>query len=253
MFNSISVSITFFIFMLFSGCSTEPKPSLESAPSEFNKPWSDPKIALVIDAYYKNSIDWEKLATEPRVVAIIHKSTIGANSLDPAYFSRKEEAKKRGYLWGSYHWGEAGDPVRQADYYIDTVKPTTNEFIALDLEKANSRNLMNAEGAIRFIERVKERTGRYPVLYANNDSAKLITAKFKNSVFAKTPLWYARFKSNITDFPSGLWRSYTLWQFSSEINPQLPLPGTKPDMDINVYNGTIEQLKSAWPLTKIEP
>jgi hypothetical protein len=29
------------------------------------------------------------------------------------------------------------------------------------------------------------------------------------------------------------------------------IPGTKPDMDINVFNGTTAQLKAAWPLTKV--
>jgi GH25 family lysozyme M1 (1,4-beta-N-acetylmuramidase) len=222
-------------------------------PAEFQRPWDDPKVALVIDPYSGNSIDWKKLQTEPRVVAIIHKATIGSTKLDPAYFARKEEAKKRGYLWGSYHWGVTGNPEQQADHYIDTVKPTADELIALDLEDATSTKLMNADEALRFIKRVKERTGRYPVLYTNHTSAKLLSAKFKNTEFSQTPLWYARFKSVVTDFPTGLWSSYTLWQFSSEILAQKAVPGTKPDMDINVYNGTVEDLKAKWPLTKKAP
>ena len=221
--------------------------------AEFDAPWKDPSVALVIDPFYANSIDWNKLATESRVVAVIHKATIGTTKLDGGYAKRKAEALKRGYLWGSYHWGVAGNPVKQADFYIDTVKPGADELIALDLEDAQSKTLMNVDEAILFVERVKERTGRYPVLYTNHSSAKLISAKYKDSVFAKTPLWYARFKSRVSDFPKGVWSSYTLWQFSSELLAQLPVPGTKPDMDINVFNGTTDQLKAAWPLTKVEP
>jgi len=217
--------------------------------AEFQRPWDDPKTALVIDPYYANTIDWDKLKTEPRVVAIVHKATTGASKLDPAYFTRKEAAKKRGYLWGSYHWGVSGNPEEQADYYLDTVKPGDDELIALDLEDAASKKSMNAEESLLFIKRVKERTGRYPVLYLNHKSAKLLSAEFKGTEFAEIPLWYARFESAVTDFPLGLWRSYTLWQFSSEIRPQMTLPGVKPDMDINVYNGTADDLKSNWPLT----
>jgi GH25 family lysozyme M1 (1,4-beta-N-acetylmuramidase) len=83
--------------------------------AEFRRPWDDPRTALVIDPYYANAIDWGKLKTEPRVVAIIHKATTGDSKLDPAYFTRKEEARKRGYLWGSYHWGVSGNPEEQAD------------------------------------------------------------------------------------------------------------------------------------------
>jgi len=222
----------------------------QAPPGNFQRPWDDPKTALVIDPYYANPIDWDKLKTEPRVVAIIHKATIGASKIDPAYFKRKEEAKKRGYLWGSYHWGVSGNPEEQADYYLNTVKPGDDELIALDLEDATSKKLMNAEESLRFINRVKERTGRYPVLYTNHENAKLLSARFKGTTFAEAPLWYARFKSSVTDFPTGLWRSYTLWQFSSEIRSQMTLPGVKPDMDVNVYNGTADDLKSNWPLTR---
>ena len=221
--------------------------------AEFDAPWTDPMVALVIDPYYANSIDWDKLATEPRVVAIVHKATIGTSKLDPGYVKRKEEARKRGYLWGSYHWGVTGQPEKQADFYIDTVKPGPDELVALDLEDGTSKTLMNVDEAVLFAERVKVRIGRYPVLYTNHSTAKLISAKYKDSVFKKTPLWYARFKSKVTDFPAGVWSTYSLWQFSSEISAQLPVPGTKPDMDINVFNGTAEQLKQAWPLTKSAP
>jgi GH25 family lysozyme M1 (1,4-beta-N-acetylmuramidase) len=234
--------------LLFTACWI----TLASA-GEFNVPWKDQSVAIVIDPYYANSINWDKLATERRVVAIIHKATIGASKVDPAYAKRKEEALKRGYLWGSYHWGVSGNPEKQADFYIDTIKPAPDELIALDLEDAHSNKLMNVNEAILFIERIKARTGRYPVLYTNHSSATIISTKYKDSIFAKTPLWYARFKPKVTDFPSGVWPSYTLWQFSSELLAQISVPGTKPDMDINVFNGTIEQLKAVWPLTKVEP
>ena len=221
--------------------------------TEFDHPWNNPQNALLIDPYHGNSINWEKLATEPRVVAIIHKATSGSSEIDPAYLSRKVEAKKRGYLWGSYHWGVTGDPEKQADYYIDTVKPEADELIALDLEDATSTKLMNADEALRFIKRVRERTGRYPLLYTNHASAKLISQEFKNTDFAKTPLWYARFKGVVSDFPTEVWSSYTLWQFSSEILLQKAVPGTMPDMDVNVFNGSVDTLKANWPLTRSAP
>jgi len=224
-----------------------------SRDAEPQRPWDNPKIALVIDPYYANTIDWDKLKTEPRVVAIIHKATTGISKLDSAYLSRKEEGKKRGYLWGSYHWGVSGNPEKQADYYLDTVKPGDDELIALDLENAASKKLMNAEEALLFIKRVKARTGRYPVLYTNHASTKLLSIKFKGTEFAEAPLWYARFKPTVSDFPAGLWQSYTLWQFSSELLTQKVVPGTKPDININAYNGTVDDLRSNWPLTQQAP
>jgi GH25 family lysozyme M1 (1,4-beta-N-acetylmuramidase) len=59
-----------------------------------------------------NDIDWDKLATDKRVVAIIHRATIG-DRVDKKYADRKIEAKKRGYKWGAYHFGKPGDPIKQ--------------------------------------------------------------------------------------------------------------------------------------------
>jgi lysozyme len=88
----------------------------------FDHPWNDQKRAPLIDPYHENSIDWVQLSTEPRVAAIIHKSTSGNKEMDSVYLCRKQAAKSRGYLWGSYYWGVTGKPEEQADHYIDKGK-----------------------------------------------------------------------------------------------------------------------------------
>src|SRR5215470_16605758 len=76
--------------------------------AEFNQPWKNPEVALAIDPYEGNAIDWDQLATDKRVVAIIHRATIGER-VDRKYLERRNEAKKRGYKWGAYHFGKPGD------------------------------------------------------------------------------------------------------------------------------------------------
>src|SRR5437870_256360 len=123
--------------------------------SEFAEPWKNPKIALAIDPYERNEIDWDQLATDRRVVAIIHRATIGDRA-DREYAGRREEAKRRGYKWGAYHFGRPGDPIKQADFFLDTVKPTADDFIALDLESTDGTKHMSFEEARAFIKRIKE-------------------------------------------------------------------------------------------------
>ena len=222
---------------------------------EFTEPWKDPNIALAIDPYEKNDIDWEKLAADKRVAAIIHRATTG-NRADRKYAERRDEAKKRGYKWGAYHFGRPGDPIKQADFFLKTVKPAADELIALDLESVDKGKDMSLEEARVFIKRIKEKTGCYPLIYANNEVTKAISAQYvADDVFAKTHLWYARFKRDVTDFPSGTWKTYTIWQFSSEQNCSssnrsaclYTVPGTEYDMDVDVFNGTIDELRSNWP------
>jgi len=64
--------------------------------SEFSEPWKDKSKAIVIDPYEGNSIGWDKLAADSRVVAIIHRATIGSRK-DKRYSERREQAKGRGY------------------------------------------------------------------------------------------------------------------------------------------------------------
>src|SRR5713226_7319893 len=84
---------------------------------EFSEPWKNPKVAIAIDPFEKNEIDWDALATDGRVVAIIHRATIGDRA-DLKYAERRDEAKKRGYKWGAYHLGKPGDPIKQADFFL---------------------------------------------------------------------------------------------------------------------------------------
>ena len=239
------------LLLVFLGCALA---AFAQSP-EFNEPWKNPKIALAIDPFEGNNIDWDELATDTRVVAIIHRATIGDRA-DRKYAERKIEAKKRGYKWGAYHFGKPGDPIKQADFFLETVQPKADDLIALDLESVDATKHMSFDEARVFIKRIKEKTGRYPLVYANNLVTKAIADRFgQDDVFAKTHLWYARFKRAVTDFPAGTWKTYTLWQFSSEQNCSAEnrstclytVPGTEYDMDVDVYNGTIEELKQKWP------
>jgi GH25 family lysozyme M1 (1,4-beta-N-acetylmuramidase) len=224
--------------------------------TEFDQPWRDPIKAIVIDPYEKNELDWRMLSTDPRLVGIIHRATIGLR-IDKQYSARKVEAKERGYKWGSYHLGLPGDPIKQAHFYLDAIKPWKGDLIALDIESLDSRTSMSIHDAALFIAEVQNNTGRYPLLYANDAVAKEISKAKRDDIFSRTNLWYARFRRSISDFPHGVWTTYVLWQFSSEVNCRQSqenpclyrVPGTKEDMDVSIYNGSIQQLKEAWPLS----
>jgi len=232
-------------------------PTFAQSP-DFNEPWKNPNIALAIDPFEGNAIDWDQLATDKRVVAIIHRATIG-DRVDKKYAERKIEAKKRGYKWGAYHYGKPGDPMEQADFFLETVKPGKDDLLALDLESTEFDKHMSFDEARAFINRIKQKTGRRPVVYANNLVTKAIASQYgADEVFAKTHLWYARFKRSVDDFPAGTWKTYTLWQFSSEINCKpddrsvclYTVPGTEYDMDVDVFNGTIDELRKGWPFAE---
>jgi lysozyme len=234
----------------------EPDPTPQPDPTPrgeaFNAPWKRSDTAIVIDAYELNPINWNQMATDPRVVGVIHRSSIGMR-VDRQYQARKEIAKQRGYLWGAYHLGTRDSTLAQAELFLSLIDDEEDTLMILDLEDTNNTRFMTLDQAVVFMEIIYERTGRIPVVYANHSTTRLINQRLsQNPLIQQSKLWYARFRSNVTDFPKGIWDTYFLWQFSSEVNCSRTgtclynVPGTLFDMDINVYNGTESQLRYEW-------
>jgi GH25 family lysozyme M1 (1,4-beta-N-acetylmuramidase) len=251
--------------------------SLAFAGGPFTEPWRDQNRALVIDGYEHNSIDWAKLANEKRVVGFINKATDGVgepwNCTNPdtslevcrlkfrryfvaqeLYQTRRMLAKSLGMKWGSYHLGRKGNPIAQADHYLDMAKPTDDEVMALDIEGLEDK-WMSLEDAQKFVVRIHDKTGRWPMLYVNGSTAKHIADNRADyRILSRLNLWYARFSPEIDGhFPKGNWDKYDLWQFSATPNcndrrcPQR-VAGTPNDIDVNVADMTPEALRAAWPM-----
>ena len=227
-------------------------PAPNAAQSHFNTPWKKNETTIVIDAYEGNSIDWNKMATDKKVTAVIHRSSIGTR-MDSQYLSRKKIALERGYLWGAYHLGNRGNTIAQANLFLSLVKDEPDTLMILDLEDTSAGNFMSIDEAVVFMNYIYEKTGKIPTVYANHAVTKALNVKLKtNPLFQQAKLWYARFKSTVTDFPVGIWDNYFLWQFSSEINCTTTgaclynVPGTKFDMDVNVFHGSAADLEAQW-------
>lgn len=220
--------------------------------ASFIRPWNNDNTSIIIDAYEGNRIDWNKMAADQKMVAVIHRSSIGSR-VDSKYVERKNIALERGYLWGAYHLGRRGNTIAQADLFLSLIDGEEDTLMILDLEDTGSSNFMSLDEAEVFMEYVYEKTGKIPTVYANHSTTKKLNEKFKNNpLFQQSKLWYARFKSTVTDYPAEIWKNYFLWQFSSEINCSTTgsclynVPGTSSDMDINVFNGPLSELRMKW-------
>lgn len=231
--------------------------------NEFSRPWADPGTVLVLDPYAPNAMDFDKIATDKRVVGFIHQSSRGLTDTDAKYQSRRAEAKRRGYLWGSYHLLTTADARQQVDRYLSIVGNNFDETYAIDVECLSTDTTcqraiykVRADEVLTALRYFHERTGNFPLLYTNHSvRSRLAPLIAADPRLAAVRLWYARFRSNIGPFfPDRQWKTYTLWQFASEINCKPPMtcpyrvPGTRYDMDLNVYFGSEQQLRAAWPL-----
>ncbi|WP_184872237.1 glycoside hydrolase family 25 protein [Mesorhizobium sangaii] len=245
--------------------------------SDFSEPWKNADRALVVDAYEYNSIDWGQLATDKRIVGFINKASDG---MPPPYFclgdetevklckalwkrhavtrelfqTRKVVAKALGLKWGAYHLARPGNPVEQANNFLDFAEPSPDDLLALDIEGNDPSQWMSLEDAEEFVRQVHRRIGRFPVLYSNGKTAQYIADNsYRYRLLSRLPLWYARYKSDIdVHFPMGNWQGYALWQFSAQANcGRLRCPyrvaGTPKDIDVNVAPTDAATLRAQWP------
>ena len=221
-----------------------------SAQSMDDRPWQLKISILVIDPYEHNSVNWQKVRTDPQVKAMIHRAYQGLRA-DKKYAARIKEAKAAGLLTGIYLLGLPGDPIKQADALIEAGQRNGVTLLTLDIDDVNPKKFMTLPDAVRFIEHVHRKTGRYPLFYTNFSTFKHISQRYgRDSVLAKAPLWLARFGPKPGMNSTAVWPTYTLWQFQSEINCKAAeqcyhrVPGTRSDMDVNVFRGTQRELKA---------
>jgi len=251
--------------------------SMAAQASDFSEPWKNADRALVVDAYEYNSIDWAQLATDKRIVGFINKASDG---MPPPYFcfggdtdvklckalwkrhavtrelfqTRRVVAKALGMKWGAYHLARPGNPVEQANNFLDFADPAPDDLMVLDLEGNDPSQWMSLEDAEEFVRQVHRRMGRFPVLYTNGKTAQYIADnRYKYRLLSRLPLWYARYKPDIdVHFPMGNWQGYALWQFSAQANCgrfRCPyrVAGTPNDIDVNVAPTDAATLRQQWP------
>ncbi|GEM_PF-2969686 len=239
----------------------------------YNEPWRDRTKGLVLDAYELNSLDWNQIVKNPRIVGFIGKASDGLSAeycsdrstlcgakwrkysvTKELYHTRKMLAKALGLKWGAYHLGRAGNPEQQALHFLQFTKPEKDEAIVLDIESMDSSKFMSLKDAERFARYVYKKLDRYPMLYTNHNTAAFIAANRKDyPLLSRMQLWYARYKSDVTGvFPLGNWDDPAIWQFAYGGNcSKKPCPyrvkGTPRDIDVNVSMKSIADLRKAWP------
>ncbi|MFO1144701.1 MAG: glycoside hydrolase family 25 protein [Amaricoccus sp.] len=203
----------------------------------------------VIDISHHQTItNWDSIRNSG-VVAIVHKATEGRSYRDRQYPGRRDAAKARGFLWGSYHFSSSANPLLQVENYLEHARPEPDELICLDYEPSSSGVNMSYDQMVEFVELIHQELGRYPVIYGGHLLRQAL-AHVSESVLSNCPLWYARYAMMPIGIPA-IWSSYTLWQYTDGNVGQEPhsVRGIG-HCDRDTFNGAGEaDLRSAWPLT----
>ena len=208
---------------------------------------------LVLDcSYWQGDLSryWQ-LFKDKGVKAIIIQSSNGLAYQD--YFhATAEEAKKQGFLVGSYHYyrqhipSTSGawitcDPKKQAMNYYNWVSkcPVAMDLPpALDFENGGNPQGVFYSGATSCLTTVENLFKRTPMIY----SSPSILSGLAQASWGKYPLWLAHYTTEDRVLVPKFWDNYTLWQYTDKETYTPPGSTLKKPIDHNWFNGSYEDL-----------
>lgn len=183
---------------------------------------------------YQGKIDWEKVASDPKIQFVYIKATEGARQVDNKYHDYVDDARKEGLKIGSYHYfigrKPAKDQFRNFKKHID--KHTQDLIPMVDVEEAGNSSISRDELQRKlneFMQLVKSEYGKYPLLYSQYGFYK----EKLSPEFDKYFLFIARYGKNPPTLNS--FGRHNIWQYTEKDE----IHGVKGYVDLDRFcNGT---------------
>ena len=191
-------------------------------------------------SHYQGNIDWEKLVQNKLVDFPLHfiflKATEGGDHGDDTFAENFRKAREHGFVRGAYHFFiPQTDPIKQADFFIRTVKLKEGDLPpVLDVEMRGKKSPEELQAAVKvWLRRIESHYGVKPILYT---SYKFKKRYLNDSAFNSYPYWIAHYYVDSVRY-QGSWH---FWQHTDVGT----VPGIEKEVDLNVFNGTLEDLRS---------
>lgn len=190
-------------------------------------------------SHYQGKVDWKMLSQTRQsqfpVRFIFMKATEGGDFTDNRFIANFDSARVHGFIRGAYHfYNPKTDPIRQAEFFKNSVKLEPGDLPpVLDIEKrAKDMNRLRADLKL-WLKLIEEHYGVKPIIYA---PYKFKTSYLNDSVFNSYPYWIAHYYVDSVRY-QGDW---LFWQHHDSGT----LPGIDKQVDLNIFNGTLQQLDS---------
>ena len=189
-------------------------------------------------SHYQGKIDWELLTHNREAQFPIHfiflKATEGGDHGDDTFTQNFGQARKYGFIRGAYHYFiPKTDARKQADFFIRTVQLAKGDLPpVLDVETTGKQSPQELKTAVKtWLDRVEAHYGVKPILYT---SYKFKKRYLSDSIFNAYPYWIAHYYVDSVRY-EGKWQ---FWQHTDVGT----VPGIEEEVDLNVFNGTMEEL-----------
>ena len=205
-----------------------------------------PQMPRGIDvSHWQGNVDWTKTKQSGVSFAFI-KATEGTSVKDDTFQKNFNDCKSNGILVGAYHFGHASnDPTQEANFFCSVVAGKQFDLpVVLDIEIADgvSKNKI-VEYVRTWITTVETVLKTRVILYSGAWFAKTYL-----SAFGEYPLWLAQYTDNTTPVAVDGFKDWTFWQFTQSGR----VLGVNGFVDVNVFNGTLKELKELYYTLKPE-
>ena len=196
------------------------------------------KVHGIDVSHHQGAIDWASVkATEKEefpIRFVFMKATEGGDHKDHRFDENFARAAQVGLVRGAYHfYNPNSDPMRQADFFISQVQLQQGDLApVLDIERKPRDKAQLQTDLLVFLRCLEQHYGVKPIIYT---SYKYKLRYLDAPEFDTYPLWIAHYYVDELSY-NGKWH---FWQHTDYGT----VPGIDVSVDLNVFNGTLSELK----------
>lgn len=196
------------------------------------------KVIGIDVSEFQGRVDWDEVAILEEkypVQFVFIRATAGNDRVDSKFKRNWEGAKEHKIMRGAYHYYRPNEnSIEQANLFIKTVKLKTGDLPpVLDIEKLPKNQPLDSlkKGLKRWLNKVETHYGVRPIIY----TGERYYDDFLKEEFSEYLFWIA----NYNFYREKIDEDWLFWQFTEKAS----LPGVKHRVDVNIYNGDLEQLQ----------
>ena len=187
---------------------------------------------------YQGKINWSYVDTLEKKYPLHYvfiRATVGKDRKDYQFKRNWLGAKENEMIRGAYHYYRPNEnSLEQAELFIKTVSLQKGDLPpVLDIEKLpKNQSIANLKlGLKRWLQAVESHYGVKPIIY----TGERYYDDFLKEEFSDYLFWIA----NYNLYREEIAEDWLFWQFTEKAS----IPGIKGNVDVNIYNGDLQQLR----------
>ncbi|MFV8366647.1 glycoside hydrolase family 25 protein [Flavobacterium sp. XS1P27] len=187
---------------------------------------------------YQGKIRWtyvDTLENKYPLHFVFIRATVGKDRKDRQFNKNWLGAKENKMIRGAYHYYRPNEnSIEQAELFIKTVTLQKGDLPpVLDIEKLpKNQSIENLKlGLKRWLTAIESHYGVKPIIY----TGERYYDDFLKEEFSDYLFWIA----NYNFYREEIAEDWLFWQFTEKAS----VPGIKGNVDVNIYNGDLQQLR----------